>query len=176
MDFSLLGFHGLTEIFNVHPVFVHFPIVLFPLSFCFYLLSFKSPQKGVQYTAQLTLVLAELSAIIAMVSGLLAEDSFSHNETIHHIMETHEALAYFIVAIGAVITVWSFIRQNLKPRFLTGFIGLLALVCLSIFLNADLGGRMVFVHGAGVKSTIPSTPLVDHDDNHEAHGHNHHNE
>ncbi len=25
MDFSLLGFQGLHEVFNVHPVFVHFP-------------------------------------------------------------------------------------------------------------------------------------------------------
>lgn len=172
MDFSLIGFHGLAEVFNVHPVFVHFPIVLFPLSFLLYLLSLKCPQKGFPCTAQLTLILAELSVIITMVSGLLAEDSFSHNETIHHIMETHEALAYFIVSIGAVVTLWSFFRRDLKPRFFGAFLGLLVLVCVSVLLNADLGGRMVFVHGAAVKSTVPATPLVEHD--HGAHGHDHH--
>jgi hypothetical protein len=30
MNPSLLGLHGLHEVFNVHPVFVHFPIALFP--------------------------------------------------------------------------------------------------------------------------------------------------
>jgi uncharacterized membrane protein len=30
MDFSLFGLQGLHQVFNVHPVFVHFPIALFP--------------------------------------------------------------------------------------------------------------------------------------------------
>lgn len=175
MDFSLLGFHGLQEILNVHPVFVHFPIVLFPLSFFFYLLHLKIQQKGFQCAARFTLILAELSALITMATGLLAEDSFSHNETIHHIMETHEALAYFIVSVGAVATLWSFFHRDLRPRFFAGFMGLLVLVCVSVLLNADLGGRMVFVHGAGVKSTVPVIEQGHHHGE-ETQGHDHHGE
>lgn len=42
MDWSLLGFRGLDQVFNVHPVFVHFPIAFFPASLLLYILAFES--------------------------------------------------------------------------------------------------------------------------------------
>lgn len=155
MDFSLLGFHGFKELFNVHPVFVHFPIGLFPLSLFLYALNLKVSKEGLGLAAHLTLLLAVVSAIITTATGLFAEDSIPHNDTIHQMMETHETLGYFIAATGVALALWSFIQKNGKPRLLPGFIGTLALTCLIILLNADLGARMVFVQGAGVKIAVP---------------------
>lgn len=163
MDFSLLGFHGLRELFNVHPAFVHFPICLFPLSLLWYLLSVKVQKEGFRLTAHLTLLLATLSAVITAITGLLAEDSIPHNKIIHHMMETHEMMAYIIVAAGIILSLWSFIRRDGKPRFFSAFMAILAFVCLSILLNADLGARMVFVQGAGVKV---AKPLIEGDHEH----------
>lgn len=163
MDFSHLGFYGLRELFNVHPLFVHFPIVLFPLSLFFYVLSIKIQKNGLRLGAHLILLLAAISVIITTVTGLIAENSITHNKTIHTMMETHETMGYFIIVMGIILGLWSFIRKGDKPYFFAGFIGMLSLVCLSILLNADLGARMVFVHGAGVKAAIPHH----HDNSHQ---------
>jgi uncharacterized membrane protein len=170
MDFSFLGFHGLKEVFNVHPVFVHFPIVLFPLSLLFYLLGMRIKQQGFRLAAQLILVLAAVSAMVTLATGLIAEDSFPHNEIIHAMMQTHKTMAYFIVSSGVIMVVWSFIRRESKPCCFIGFIGILALVCLAVLLNADLGGRMVFVEGAAVKA-MP-TPQEEHHEHGESEGEN----
>ena len=36
MDLSLYGFEGLSQTFNIHPAFVHFPIALLPVTLVFY--------------------------------------------------------------------------------------------------------------------------------------------
>lgn len=33
MDISLLGFSAVRELFNIHPMFVHFPVALLPAAF-----------------------------------------------------------------------------------------------------------------------------------------------
>lgn len=155
MDFSLFGFQGFREYFNLHPIFIHFPIVLIPTSFLFYLIGWKLRKEGILNAAHLILLLAFGSAIAAVISGYLARESIPHNETIHHIMQTHEKTGYLIVGIGGALSLWSFFRKAGYPRVFPAFLGALAALCLLVFLNADLGGRMVFIHGAGVKVAAP---------------------
>lgn len=83
MNFSFLGFRGLEEVFNIHPVFVHFPIVLFPLCLLLYLLSLKIKGDGFRLAAQLTLVLAAfISAPYPIYSTLIPQTRvFSHPST-----------------------------------------------------------------------------------------------
>lgn len=155
MDFSLFGFQGLREYYNLHPIFIHFPIVLFPISFLFYLIAWKWRNVGALWAARLILLVAFGSAIAAAISGYLAGESIPHNETIHHIMQTHEKTGYLIVGVGGLLSLWSFFRKEGRPRLYPAFLGVLAALCLLIFLSADLGGRMVFIHGAGVKVAAP---------------------
>jgi len=155
MDFSLFGFQGWSEYYNLHPIFIHFPIVLFPISFLFYVLAWRWRKEGILTSAHFLLLLATVSSIAAAISGYLAGESIPHNETIHHIMETHEKTGYGNVALGGVLSLWSFLRKEARPRGYPVFLGLLAVLCLTVFLSADLGGRMVYIHGAGVKAAAP---------------------
>lgn len=168
MDVSLLGFAGLHEISNIHPVLVHFPIVLFPISLILYLLAWVFNNEWICLSARLILILGLISAIGAVISGTLASNTIQHSEAVHHIMQTHERLAYMVLILSGFLTVWSFVKRGIYPRLFGLFIALLLGLCVLIFQNADLGARMVFIHGAGVKIT---TPAAEHEHDHEHHHH-----
>lgn len=180
MDYSLLGFSGLKEVFNVHPVFVHFPIALFPTAFLFFVLGRITGNKSLHLGGRVCLWLATAGAAMAVVTGLIAEDSIPHNDVIHNIMQTHMIIGYWIIGLGIVLSGWSFWQRDHCPKGFWGFIGLLALANYFVFQNGDLGGRMVFIEGAAVKPAVSvitpkpmeKEPKTEHHD-HSSHQHAH---
>jgi len=166
MDWSLLGFRGLGQVFNIHPVFVHFPIALFPTALLFYAIGVLGRKDRFLFAAQISLGLAFLSVIVTVITGLLALESFPHNETIHNMMMTHQKVGYTILVFGGILFVWSFFKKEETPKLPKLFLALLAFTVLMVLQNGDLGGRMVFVEGAAVRN---ATPLME-----ENHHHHHH--
>lgn len=187
MDWSLLGFKGLGEVLNIHPVFVHFPIALYPTALLFYGLGILKKHNGLALAGQICLGLGLAGALLSVVTGYWAQESIPHGEAIHRIMEVHELLGFTILGLGAFLTVWSFLKREGMPKASKGFMVLLILANFIILQNADLGGRMVFVEGAAVKAlqvepsreTSPdleeAKPDKEHTTHeHHDHGHDHH--
>ena len=180
MDFSLLGFSGFKDVFNIHPVFVHFPIALFPTALLFFILGRVTGNKPFDLSGRVCLWLATAGSVIAVVTGLIAEDSIPHNDVIHNIMQTHMIIGYWIVGLGITLSGWSFWHEDHRPRGFWPFIGLLVIANTLVLQNGDLGGRMVFIEGAAVKpavSTITSgsiekEPEIEHHE-HSSHQHAH---
>lgn len=160
VDFSLLGFHGLLEVFNVHPAFVHFPIALLPASFLFYFTGRIFQSDRFYFAGRACLCVGFLSVIITVVTGLRAQDSFPHNDIIHHMMQTHRTIGWFILAITFVLSVWSFWQSSHRPNGFWAFLVFLGFSTYLVLQNGDLGSRMVYVHGAAVK---PAAGLMNHD-------------
>ncbi len=167
IDFSQYGFDGLTKMMNVHPIFVHFPIALVPAMLIFYCLGtwFKLP--SLLIAGRATLYLAFLSLIVVVYTGLAARSAPS-NEAIEAIMQTHKNTGFVIMGIVALLTLWSFwttdetpvavegpLRFSHKPRGNWAFLLTVALATFLVAQNADLGGKMVYVHGAAVKPMVP---------------------
>lgn len=165
MDWTLLGFKGLGAVLNVHPVFVHFPIALFPVTLLFYFVGIFYKKESFLFAGRLSLLLAFLSAGVSVLTGLLAEGTFPHSHAIHQMMETHEMIGITALVLGGILFFWSFWRKNNFPRAKLLFLLLLALTTLAVLQNADIGGRMVFVEGAAVK-TMPPTSPTHHDHSH----------
>lgn len=161
MDWSLLGFQGLAQVFNIHPVFVHFPIALFPTALLFYTIGILKNKDSFLFAGRASLILAFLSVLPTVVTGLMAMESFPHNETIHRMMMTHQKIGYAICAFGLILFVWSFIQNKGLPKFSKIFLFILSVTVLLVLQNGDLGGRMVFMEGAAVKTleSIPPTSL-----------------
>ncbi len=89
----------------------------------------------------------------AYLSGRMAEDAIDHGEAIHQLMLRHERLALYVMLLFTVMLVWKLWRrgrlspiEDLTVRLLG--IGGLAL----LMLTANLGGRAVFDHAAGVSN------------------------
>lgn len=152
MDWSLLGFQGIRQMANSHPVFVHFPIALFPTALVFYLLGIFRKRIEFLRAGQICLILGLAGTIAAVLTGYFAQETFPHGETIHHMMETHELIGFIILALAGILTIWSFLRREGQPRLPKLFLVMLALSVLVIFQNSDLGGRMVYLEGAAVKA------------------------
>ena len=140
IDFSHYGFSGLTKLFNVHPVFVHFPIAL---------------------------TLIALLFIIAVLTGNAAMESFPHNEVIHRMMETHQHTGYVILGLTVLLTAWSFWQRANVPRGSLAFLLVAAVATYFVLQTADIGGRMVYLEGAAVK---PMVPLMEEGHQHEHKG------
>lgn len=179
MDWSLLGFRGLGQVFNVHPVFVHFPIALFPTALFFYLLGVVKKRQDMLLAGQICLGLSVVGTLVTVLTGYWAQETFPHGEVIHHMMGTHRTLGFAILALGVLLMIWSFLKHEGLPKASKLFLALLTITVLLIMQNADLGGRMVFVEGAAVKA-VPAQEEEHHHEhggsapeNEETHHHTH---
>ncbi len=171
MDFSLLGFQGLRQVFNVHPAFVHFPIALFPEALLFYGLGILLKRRAWCVAGRTCLYLAATGLAMTVATGLMAQDTFPHNERIHHMMLTHRTIGLLAGLTALGLVVWSFAHREQRPRAAWAFLTLLVLTNYLILQNGDLGARMVFVEGAAVKAAIPViTGGHDEERSHHHHG------
>jgi len=169
MDFSLLGLQGLRQVFNVHPVFVHFPIALFPSALLLYGLGIILNWRAACVAGRACLDLATASTVAAVVTGLMAQDTFPHNERIHHMMQTHKFIG-LLIGLGSLLLMgWSFLHKAQQPKARYAFLALLVVVTGLVIQNGDLGARMVFVEGAAVK---PAVPVIT-DEQNETYPHHH---
>ncbi len=154
MDISLLGFSGVREMFNIHPAFVHFPIALLPSALLFYVLGLTLGKKTLLVAGRGSLYMALAGTIVALWTGFRAEGSFPHNDTIHNMMETHEAIGIALLILTAFLALWTFWQSDQRPKGAWVFVAGLALASYLGFQNSDLGARMVYVEGAAVKPAV----------------------
>ncbi len=150
----------------LHPMTIHFPIVLFLTGTLALLISLFKEKTFFITAAYYIYGLGILAGGIAILSGRAQAALIAHNETIHEMMELHETLAYLFVGLMAVLFIWMYIRKNLLKKaehimliiFAFSIAGLLA-------YQSHIGGRMVYQEGAGVK---PMEKVLEqgHDHNH----------
>jgi len=154
MDWSLFGFKAVGELFNIHPMFVHFPVAFLPGAFLLFALGIALKKPGLNLAGRACLYMAAAGALAAVATGLLAEGSFPHNEIIHHMMQTHETLGWLVLALAAALSAWSFFQAEHRPKAAWFFLALLGLANLAAMQGADLGARMVYLEGAAVKPAV----------------------
>ncbi len=136
---------------RLHAVVNHFPAALLPVSVLFDLLGIWLKRESLKAAAFWALVAGVIGTIAAIGAGLLAEDVVQHSEQAHAIMETHETLAFIVLAIFGVLAIWRIVRRGVwsekeQPIALTaGVIGIAILA-----YGAHLGGRLMFDHAVGV--------------------------
>jgi uncharacterized membrane protein len=155
MDLGLFGLQGLQQVFNVHPVFVHFPIALFPSALLLYGLGIVLNWRAACVAGRACLYLAAAGTLIAVITGLAAQN-IPHNERIHHLMMTHKTLGLVIAPLALLLTGWSFWHKAQQPNIRSAFLLTLAVVTALVTQTADLGARMVFLEGAAVKPAVPA--------------------
>lgn len=154
MDGSLFGFTAVKELFNIHPMFVHFPVAFLPGAFLLFSLGIVFRKAELNAAGRACLYMAVAGAIAAVTTGLLAEGSFPHNDTIHRMMGTHETLAWIVLGLSGMLSAWSFFQAGHRPKAAWAFLALLGLTNLVVMQDADIGARMVYLEGAAVKSAV----------------------
>ncbi|MGA2383916.1 MAG: DUF2231 domain-containing protein [Gemmatimonadales bacterium] len=136
---------------RLHAAVNDLPPALLPISVLFDLLGIFFKRESLKAAAFWTLVAGVVGTGAAIVAGLLAEDVVEHSEQAHAIIETHETLAFIVLAIFGILAVWRIVRRGVwsekeQPIALTaGVIGIFVLL-----YTAMLGGKLSFDHALGV--------------------------
>jgi len=138
---------------RLHAALNDFPAALLLVSVLFDLLGAINKRDSLKAAGFWTLVVGVLGTGGAVVAGLMAEDATEHSARSHGIMETHETLAYIVLAIFGLLALWRLVRKGVwsekeQPVALTaGVIG----VALMVY-TAKLGGNLVFDHALGIRT------------------------
>lgn len=132
---------------ELHPAMVHFPIALLPLSVGADALGRITGSRVLSEVGRGTMPLAAAGAILAGLTGLIAQESARVREDAHPLLVTHRNLNV------ALITLTSFLARRRAAHRRPGLGYLAAGVGGVGFMvyTAYLGGRMVYEHGVGVK-------------------------
>ena len=139
---------------RLHAAVNDLPPALLPLSVLFDLLGIAFKRESLKAAAFWTLLAGVVGTGAAIVAGLMAEDVVQHSEQAHEIMETHEMLAFVVLAIFGILAIWRIARRGVwnereQPIALAvGVIGIFVLL-----YTARLGGKLMFDHAVGISTT-----------------------
>jgi hypothetical protein len=108
------------------------------------------------------LIAGVVGAALAVATGLRAESSIEHGETVHQIMERHEAWAIAVSVSFALLAVWRIWRKGvLGPQERPAYLFASTLAALGIVYVAHLGGTIVFRHAGGVPTAALQEALTE---------------
>ena len=128
-----------------------FPIAFLLGSLAFYLLGAAFKNEGLLTAGKWTLYFGTLAAAVTVWTGLEAAKTAPHGGGTHEIMMMHQMIGYTVLTLSVLLSAWVLFSRSLIPSK-GKLIFLLGLTILGgvIMQGADLGGRMVFLHGVGV--------------------------
>ncbi len=140
---------GASQLQNYHPLLVHFPIAFIYGASLLYFLAWISRSEKLQWTALWMLILAALSAGLALASGFYAAPGLMVAQSVRHeLLSHHKHLMVAASILTGVLTLWALASRPMPTRarilFLTGLLALMALIAA----GADLGGEMVYAYNA----------------------------
>jgi uncharacterized membrane protein len=141
---------GLKAVLNYHPLFVHFPIVLWLLALLFELLAVWRGSDDMQRTASRMLYLGTLAAVVTVMTGLAAQKSIPSGDA-QRVVGIHEALMLVSTSLALALCIFAWaMRRNFTAQLRKMM--LLGLVVLAILLafGADRGAQLVYGYGAAV--------------------------
>src|ERR1700732_2810446 len=141
---------GFKAALNFHPVFVHFPIVLWFAALLFELLAVLRSSDDMQRTAARMLYLGTLAAMVTLLSGWAAENSVPPGEA-QRVVGIHETLMLISTSLALALCLFAFFaRRNFTPQLRK--LMLLGLFLLAVFvtIGADRGAQLVYGYGSAV--------------------------
>ncbi len=141
---------GASDLQNIHPLLVHFPIAFLYGAALLYFFASISGSEGLKWTALWMLVLGALGAAATVASGLYAAPGLMVSVSVRHeLLRHHKHLMVSASAVTGVLTVWALATRPMPARgryvFLAGLIAVMGLLAA----GADIGGEMVYGYNAG---------------------------
>ena len=157
------------EITHIHPMLVHFPIVLFVVSillFIYLQVTNKDiiTSKCLVMTAVAALVLATVAAMAAAIFGDIALDAAVDKGFPKPPLEEHESLAGITIALFSVLSLVQIIAiwKKISLVGMRGWIFVLVMVAgfASLATTAWHGGELVYKYGVNVDAVKPAKPVA----------------
>jgi uncharacterized membrane protein len=141
---------GLKAALNYHPMFVHFPIVLWLTALLFEFLAIWRSSDELQRTASRLLYLGTLAAIVTAMTGLAAQNSVPPGEA-QRAVGIHETLMLTTTSLAVGLCMFAFfMRKNFSPQLRKALLAGLVLLAVLLTIGADRGAQLVYGYGSAV--------------------------
>jgi uncharacterized membrane protein len=156
---------------RLHAALNDLPAALLLIAVLFDLAAALARRPALRVIGFATMVAGAVGGVLAVVSGLQAEEHIAHGEAVHRVMETHETLALVTLGIFGVLALWRVVREKRMGGTERGITLALSLGGLGVLIaTAVLGGRMVFEHAAGIPTVVLQEEMHERAEGHHHHG------
>jgi len=141
---------GLKSALNYHPMFVHFPIVLWLTALLFELLAVWRGSDEIQRIASRLLYLGTLAGLVTVVSGFQAEASVPPGDA-QRVVGIHETLMLISTNGALALCFFAFLqRKNFTPQMRKLMLLGMLLLAVLLTIGADRGAELVYRYGSAV--------------------------
>ncbi len=135
----------------LHPIVVHFPIALLPLSVAADLVGFFANIPSLSQTGWWTLLGAAGGAVVTVAAGLFDMSRATLSEEVHHRVHRHMYIGLVLLTIIIGLTIWRgmiFANGWVVPML---YLDLAVLAVALVALQGWLGGELVYSDGVFVQ-------------------------
>ena len=147
---------------RLHAALNDLPTALLTAAILFDLGAWLRKRESLTWASLWCLWAGVLGGWAAVVAGNLAAEDIDHSDAVHEIMKRHELLGAIVMGLFTVLLVWKLWRRAGRSAVEEGTLRLLGVAGLAgLLLVANLGGRMVFDHAAGVSNAEMIAELKD---------------
>ena len=140
---------------ELHAALNDFPPALIVASVVFDLWGIAKKRDEFLIVSYWCLIAGGAMCILAVVSGLLAEDQVQQTSTTHQILENHETLGIALGVLFVGLAGWRIWRKNaFSPAERQSYTVISLTGALAMLWLSHLGGTMVYQHAAGVPTDL----------------------
>jgi len=156
---------------RLHAALNDLPAALLLVAVLFDLASVLLGRPALRVAGFWTLIAGAVGGVLAVISGLQAEEHIAHGEAVHQLMGTHEDLAFVTLGIFAVVALWRILRESRMASTERALV-LAVSVCGTgvLVATAVYGGKMVFEHAAGIPTAVLQEEMHERSEGHHHHG------
>lgn len=173
MDLSEL-LPGLEAVSNVHPMFVHLPLGLWPTALGFFIFGAARHSERLLEIGRWLLYLATATAAAAAATGWFAAGQLGHGTPGHDFVHIHRNWMLVATGISALTSVLAFaLRRSQSPSRHWLQVAAVAITLGVAALGADRGAYLVFGQGVGVSPNIEPQQQEKGAQPGDGHGHEH---
>lgn len=151
-----------SSIAETHAAFNDLAPALFVVGVAFEILGYVTKRASLTNAGYWALVAAALGAVLAVWSGLGAEDVIEHGSVVHRSIERHQTLAIMFTVFVIGMTAWRVWKGPvLDARRFKQYLALAAIGTVGILWTAKVGGRIMFDHAGGIETRILESALTE---------------
>jgi len=152
---------------QLHPPTVHFAIALTITGLIFEILSLIFKKESLKHAGFWTFIFGVFAVWGAVLTGHEAEEVVEEfvSGKAKELLETHEDLGEmlpYIITVVGIMRIYAFLKNSVKVYYLFLIAGIITVGLIGF--QGNLGGKLVYEHGVGVKAKVENIKYYKHEE------------